>query len=74
MRPLHDSYFALCRRRLKAPTFGKIVLNRSFMSINSLIPCDFSLPENKIPARAKIYLYLFYCRSTQEVGYWSFSV
>lgn len=32
----------------------KNVLNRSFIPINSLIPCIFSLPENKIPARAKV--------------------
>lgn len=31
----------------------KNVLNRSFMCINSLIPCAFALPKNNIPARAK---------------------
>ena len=46
-------------RRLKAPTVGKIGLNRSFISINSLIPCVFALPESEIIFRAKD-LSLFY--------------
>ena len=43
----------------KAPTVGKNVLNRSFIGINSLIPCVFALPENKIPAYAKVSVSLF---------------
>ena len=31
----------------------KNVLNRSFIIINSLIPCVFALLENKIPARER---------------------
>ncbi len=45
MRPLHDGSFVLG---------VKSGLNRSFISINSLIPCAFSLLENKIPDRAKV--------------------
>jgi len=33
---------------------GQALLNRSFISINSLIPCDFAWLENKIPARTKV--------------------
>ncbi len=54
MRPLHESHFTCMLRRLKAPTVGKIVLNRSFISINSLIPCVFALPESEIIFRAKV--------------------
>ncbi len=53
-RPLHESHFTCMLRRLKAPTVGKIVLNRSFISINSLIPCVFALPKSEIIFRAKV--------------------
>jgi len=36
------------------PSCVKSVLNRSFIHINSFIPCTFYLLENKIPARKKI--------------------
>ncbi len=45
-------------RRLKAPTVGKNVLNRSFISINSLIPCVFAWPESEIIFRAKVSISL----------------
>lgn len=44
--------FGCCR--YKAPTFGKDLLNRFFININSHIACVFALPKIKIPARAKI--------------------
>ncbi len=54
-------------RRLKAPTVGKIVLNRSFISINSLIPCVFAWPESEIIFHAKVSARRFadyYCVAT----------
>ncbi len=57
MRPLHESHFTCMLRRLKAPTVGKIVLTRSFISINSLILCVFAWPESEIIFRAKVSLY-----------------
>ena len=44
VRPLHDSSFVLIAVS-KAVSIGHLV------SINSLIPCAFSLLANKIPAR-----------------------
>ncbi len=56
VRPLHENHFTSMLRRLKAPTVGKIVLNRSFISINSLIPCVFALPKSELIFRAKVSL------------------
>ncbi len=54
LRALHESHFICMLRRLKAPTVGKNGLNRSFISINSLIPCVFALPKSEIIFRAKV--------------------
>ena len=49
VRPLHDSSFVLKRHQKLA--VSKAVSIGHLVSINSLIPCAFSLLANKIPAR-----------------------
>ncbi len=44
----------LCTKAISPACFVKIVLNRSFIPINSLIPCVFALPESEIIFRAKV--------------------
>ena len=50
-------------KAISLPCRVKNVLNRSFIHINSLIPCIFALPESKIIFRAKVSMrntfYLF---------------
>ena len=46
----------LCTKAISLTCYVKNVLTRSFISINSLIPCVFALPENKIIFRAKVSL------------------
>ncbi len=44
----------LCTKAISPACCVKIVLNRSFISINSLIPCVFALPESELIFRAKV--------------------
>ncbi len=44
----------LCTKAISPVCCVKNVLNRSFISINSLIPCVFALPESEIIFRAKV--------------------
>ncbi len=46
----------LCTKAISPPCCVKIVLNRSFISINSLIPCVFAWPKSEIIFRAKVSL------------------
>ncbi len=57
----HDQWLAerqidrdLCTKAISPAYCVKNVLNRSFISINSLIPCVFALPESEIIFRAKV--------------------
>ncbi len=56
----------LCTKAISPACCVKIVLNRSFISINSLIPCVFALPESEIIFRAKVSLSRYSLRSAHK--------